>query len=174
MRSLGIKNLNKSVCCRNFLRTIVIQNNRAMFRRLFISNNRKLSISIFNVRHFSDSVTYSGGHANYGQGGFYASGGSRVVASIPDHNPRALASQQDILELARIYADVENLESQLRAEGTAVNSKTIELRSMIQKMVKNPKVLEILNRLEIKGEPVWGLSSQERDLVRVVRRRYNA
>jgi hypothetical protein len=34
------------------------------------------------------------------------------------------------------------------------------------------RVADLLNRLEIKGEPVWGLSSKERDLVRAARMKY--
>ena len=34
------------------------------------------------------------------------------------------------------------------------------------------QVKQILDRLEIKGEPVWGLSSKERDLVRSAKLKY--
>jgi len=34
-------------------------------------------------RRLSDSITYSGGQASEGQGGFYGSGGARVVSNKP-------------------------------------------------------------------------------------------
>jgi hypothetical protein len=49
---------------------------------------------------------------------------------------------------------------------------TIEIKSRIKKTISNPKVREMLTRLEIKGEPVWGLSSKERDLVRAAKIKY--
>jgi hypothetical protein len=50
-------------------------------------------------------------------------------------------------------ADVENLENDLRNLGSVVSSRTIEIKARIKKTISNPKVREILNRLEIKGEP---------------------
>lgn len=131
--------------------------------------------------HFSDSsegssVTYSGGQANQGQGGFYGSGGSRVILSGGvAHHPEAIANQRDITELAKIVSDVETLEIELSNIGTGVvSSKTIEIKARIKKLISNPHVRELINRLEIKGEPVWGLSSKERDLVRLARQKYMA
>jgi rRNA maturation endonuclease Nob1 len=100
------------------------------------------------------------------QGGFYGSGGSRVLKSAPQHKPEALATQADIMKLTEIMLKVESLEDELRAQGSVVNTRTMEIRTRIKKMALNPLVREILVRLEIKGEPVWGLSSRERDLVR--------
>jgi hypothetical protein len=42
------------------------------------------------------------------------------------------------------------------------------------KLIANKQMNDLLNRLEIKGEPVWGLSTKERDLVRAARERYNS
>lgn len=121
------------------------------------------------------SVTYSGGQASQGQGGFYGSGGSRIVAGASvAHHPEALANQRDIQDLAKIVGDVEILENELRTLGTTVSSRTIEIKARIKKLISNPHVREILNRLEIKGQPVWGLSSKERDLVRSAREKYMA
>jgi hypothetical protein len=125
------------------------------------------------VRSFSDSVTYSGGQAIQGQGGFYGSGGSRV-SSAPSHHPEAMARQTDIIDLVQIMNEVENLESELRNLGNVVNTRSIEIKARMKKTVSNPRVRELLNRLEIKGEPVWGLSSKERDLVRLARDKYMA
>lgn len=126
------------------------------------------------IREFSESITYSGGHASSGQGGFYGSGGARVTKSTPAHHPEALARVADIKDLTQIMDSVEHLENELRSLGEVVNSRSIEIKARIKKTISNPRVLELLNRLEIKGEPVWGLSAKERDLVRAARVKYSA
>lgn len=99
-------------------------------------------------------MTYSGGHANQGQGGFYGSGGARVSTATPTHHPEAIANQRDVMELSKIMVDVENLENELRSLGTVVNSRTIEIKARLKKTISNPRVREILNRLEIKGQVI--------------------
>jgi hypothetical protein len=69
-------------------------------------------------------------------------------------------------------AEVDTLEAELRTHGNVLSTRTIEIKSLIKKTISNPKVREMLNRLEIKGEPVWGLSSKERDLVRAAKIKY--
>jgi hypothetical protein len=72
-----------------------------------------------------------------------------------------------------IMDNIELLENELRTIGTnVVNNRTIEIKARMKKTISNPQVRELLNRLEIKGEPVWGLSSKERDLVRTARQKY--
>ncbi len=39
-------------------------------------------------------------------------------------------------------------------------------------MARSAKVKELLGRLEIKGEPVWGLDISEREIVRELREKY--
>lgn len=76
---------------------------------------RRVLRSGFGVRGLSDNVTYSGGQATTGQGGFYGSGdligliallieagGARVASSSPSHNPSAIARQADINALSSI------------------------------------------------------------------------
>ena len=65
------------------------------------------------------------------------------------------------------------LENEMRTLGSAVSSRSIEVKARISKLISNKQVNELLNRLEIKGEPVWGLSTKERDLVRAARAKYN-
>jgi hypothetical protein len=67
---------------------------------------------------------------------------------------------------------VHKLQAELREVDGEVNAITIELKSKIKKISTSTEMKEILNRLEIKGEPVWGLSSTERDLVREARSLY--
>lgn len=123
-------------------------------------------------RCLSDSITYSGGQASEGQGGFYGSGGSRVSSKKPERFLDATARQADILSLAALQKTVEDLEAELFSLGSAVSTRSIEIKSKIKKTISNPTVRALLDRLEIKGEPVWGLSSAERELVRKVKAKY--
>jgi hypothetical protein len=81
--------------------------------------------------------------------------------------PEYLAWQADVEKLSRIMDKVGSLEDELRSFGPGVNtSATMEIKTRIKKMALNPMVFEILGRLEMKGEPLFGLSCKERDLVR--------
>lgn len=97
-----------------------------------------------------------------------------MSTSAPTHHPEATARQADIMDLAQIMNTVESIENEIRSLGPVVNSRTIELKAKLKKSISTPKVRELLNRLEIKGEPVWGLSAKERDLVRAARMKYMA
>lgn len=70
--------------------------------------------------------------------------------------------------------EVQSLELELQSIGDVVNSQTIELKARLKKLTASKAMNELLGRLEIKGEPVWGLSAKERDLVRAARRKYNS
>lgn len=70
--------------------------------------------------------------------------------------------------------EIETLEQELRSLGGVVNSRTIEIKSRIKKTISNPRVREMLERLSLKGEPVWGLSAKERDLVRAAKIYYSS
>eukprot|EP01041_Mallomonas_annulata_P012337 gene12337-25955_t len=118
---------------------------------------------------YTPLVSYSGGQATVGQGGFYGSGGARKAGDNTPHSihPKAVARIADVESLATIMDEVQAL-------GGVVNAKTIDLKSKIRKTISNPQVRELLNKLEIKGEPVWGLSSEERELVKSARTKYAA
>lgn len=131
-----------------------------------------MSLNQTQRRCLSDSITYSGGQASEGQGGFYGSGGSRVSSKKPERFLDATARQADITSLAALQKQVDDLEAELFSLGSAVSTRSIEIKSKIKKTISNPKVRDLLNRLEIKGEPVWGLSSAERELVRKVKAKY--
>jgi|MDTB01.1.fsa_nt_gb hypothetical protein len=122
-------------------------------------------------RTFSDSVTYSGGHASAGQGGFYGSGGSRVVASA-SHRPEASARAADVAEVAALMEEINDLEEKLVGMGSDVSTESIAIKNEINRKVRNPSVKSLLERLEIKGEPVWGLSVSEREIVKDLKAKY--
>ena len=100
-----------------------------------------------------------------------------------------LALAADVTKVTMIMEEVDRLEELYRAEqnqdeqqqgGDGVGSSgapptgtMIELKSKIQKLCTNPEVTECLNRLEWNGEPVWGLSSEERDLITGFRNKVN-
>lgn len=130
----------------------------------------------------SYGITYSGGQASEGQGGFYGSGGARKTEPAPTQTwqrPQMLALAADVNKVTSLMEEVDRLEELYRAELDAngsdapPSSKSIEIKAKIQKLCTNPEVMECLNRLEWNGEPVWGLSSEERDLITGFRSKVN-
>lgn len=74
--------------------------------------------------------------------------------------------------------ELEQLEDWLREEeeesGGKVTKRSEELRSKRTHLVSNPKFLECLDRLQIEGAPVWGLSSEEHEMVVLAREKVNS
>lgn len=85
-----------------------------------------------------------------------------------------IALSQDVEKIEQVMTELESLEYQLlESAGSGVSSKSIELKSAIKKLMTDPSVLESLNRLEIEGQPVWGLSTQEREMIILARQKVN-
>eukprot|EP00956_Cyclotella_meneghiniana_P014532 scaffold21794_cov47-Cyclotella_meneghiniana.AAC.2 len=120
---------------------------------------------------------YSGGQASEGQGGFYGSGGARVSTTETEHKPEMMALATDVENLTLVMEEVYNLEQTLEEEKAkadgGVSGKTLEISSKIKKIMTSVDVMETLKRLEVEGEPVWGLSSEERELVHDARQKVN-
>ena len=77
-----------------------------------------------------------------------------------------LAVASDVEAIENVMDEVDRLESLLRREDeTSVSSKTIELKANIKKLVTAPEFVEALNRLEVQGAPIWGLSTAEREMI---------
>jgi hypothetical protein len=131
-------------------------------------------LNLFFVYSF---LQYSGGQAVEGQGGFYGSGGARAVKSgepvQEDQRHQMLALAADVQKIVSVMEELETLESLLENESTPT-AKQMELKNSIKKLMTSPDVLASLNNLEIKGEPVWGLSSEERELIILAREKVNA
>lgn len=132
------------------------------------------------IRPFSgygDSITYSGGQASEGQGGYYGSGGARASTKPTEHKPEMIAQAADVEKIGLIIQEVVHLEQILEDEKAesqeSVTGKSLEISSRIKRFLTSPEVMEVLIRLEVDGEPVWGLSSEERDMVHAVRRKVN-
>lgn len=95
-------------------------------------------------------------------------------ASDDETRGRMIALSQDVEKIEQVMTALESLESQLLENaGNGVNGKSIELKSAIKKLMTDPSVLESLNRLEIEGQPVWGLSTQEREMIIMAREKVN-
>jgi len=126
---------------------------------------------------YGDSITYSGGQASEGQGGFYGSGGARVSTLETEHRPEMVALAADVENLRLVMEEIDKLDAMLMEEkeksDSSVTGKSLEISSTIKKVMTSVDVMDCLNRLEVEGEPVWGLSSEERDLVHAARQKVN-
>jgi len=116
-------------------------------------------------------LKYSGGQATEGQGGYYGSGGARVLpTTTAEHHTELLALAADVEKIDVTMKELEVLESLLSSEETnKVTSKSIELRQNIKKLMTSPEFLDSLNRLEVNGQPIWGLNSDEREMITLAR-----
>lgn len=94
-----------------------------------------------------------------------------------------LALAADVTNIANTMKEVETLEQFLLEENPAptsnkqnapITGKTIEIKSKIKKACTNPVFIESLNRLELNGEPIWGLSCDERQMIMSARAKVNA
>ena len=117
------------------------------------------------------------GQASEGQGGFYGSGGARASKLETEHRPEMLALASDVENLTLVMEEIYKLDAMLEEvkenAGSSVTGKTLEISSKIKKIMTSEDVMDCLNRLEVEGEPVWGLSSEERDLVHGARQKVN-
>jgi hypothetical protein len=88
-----------------------------------------------------------------------------------------LALAQDVEKIQSVMTELEVLENLLRSEEEtaqgSVTGKSIELKANIKKLMTAADVLESLNRLEVQGEPVWGLSTEEREMIVTAREKVN-
>lgn len=88
------------------------------------------------------------------------------------HRPEAVAHAADIVQLRNLMDEVLELESQLRS-ATDMPRK-IQIKASIKKKMTGREMTELLTRLELRGQPVWGLSVSERALVKEARRLFNS
>ncbi len=138
-------------------------------------------------RCFSDSITYSGGQASAGQGGYYGSGGARAIGnsdndaeacSTTEQRSKMLALASDVEKITMVMNEVELLQNLLEEDreehNGEVTNRSIELRGQMKHLMTSPQFLECLDRLEIMGAPIWGLSSEEHDLIQFARQQVNS
>ena len=95
------------------------------------------------------------------------------MKGAPQHRPEAQAKKRDIDEARVLMDEILDIEGKLLAMGnSAVTTESMALKSELNKKARSPKVKELLGRLEIRGEPVWGLDISEREIVRDLRAKY--
>ena len=148
--------------------------------------------------HLSIKIKYSGGQPSVGQGGFYGSGGARALtpdtssttddddASQQKQNQernKMLAMAHDVQTVRLVMQELDLLESLLRNEeesksspssSDAVSPKSMEIKNSMKKLMTSTDFLESLNNLEVQGEPAWGLSCEEREMIVLAREKVNA
>lgn len=95
-----------------------------------------------------------------------------------EHKPEMLALAADVENLSLVMEEIYKLDALLEKEkeehaGSSVTGKSLEISSKIKKIMTSVDVMDCLNRLEVNGEPVWGLSCEERDLVHAARNKVN-
>jgi hypothetical protein len=112
-----------------------------------------------------------------GQGGVVdTEGRNRVIAMAADvQRIQSTVTELDALEHLLLSEQEEsNSKSSGRSnDGSTITSKTIELKNSIKKLITSPDVVESLNSLEIQGSPVWGLSTEEREMIVYLRDKMN-
>lgn len=91
------------------------------------------------------------------------------------HQVLALAADVQLMQSTAV--ELQTLESLLLSETEsskgAVTTKSMELKNSIKKLITGPELNEALNNLEIQGEPVWGLSTEEREMIGYLRDQMN-
>ena len=125
------------------------------------------------ARSYAPSITYSGGQASEGQGGFYGSGGARVAKGPVSWDHKAVASSEAIRSLTGLMEEASKLEERIRS-GDELDDAVIEAKGNLKKLMTGDEVTELLSSLEMGGEPVWGLSTKERRLVREAKEKIHA
>ena len=100
-------------------------------------------------------------------GGFYGSGGSRAAIKVqsPGNNinrSNLLALTSDIDQIKTVLDECMSLEE--------TNMSKEELTTSIKNLVTKKEFVDSLDRLQTAdGQPVWGLSSNEHDLIMLAR-----
>lgn len=85
-----------------------------------------------------------------------------------------IALSQDVDLIRETMIELDRLETLLHDSTAAPTSKEyLDLKHSIKKLTTQQKVLESLNNLEVNGEPTWGLSTQERELIILARVKVN-
>ena len=144
---------------------------RTAARRALLTTQPRIAPPL--ARAYAPSITYSGGQASEGQGGFYGSGGARVAKGPVSWDTKAVASSEAISTLTGLMEEAFKLEETIRS-GDDLDDAVIEAKGALKKLMTGDEVTELLEGLEMGGEPVWGLSTKERHLVREAKEKIHA
>lgn len=74
--------------------------------------------------------------------------------------------------IQNVMEELEELEAQLDTSDTLA-PKNLEIKNNIKKLMTGHGFEESLNNLEVNGSPVWGLSTDERELIVLARQKRN-
>ena len=89
------------------------------------------------------------------------------------HTVRLTMQELDLLESLLRNEEESNAAKSSNSDGT-VSSKSMEIKNSIKKLMTSTEFLESLNNLEVQGEPAWGLSCEEREMIILAREKVNA
>lgn len=94
-----------------------------------------------------------------------------MPTTTAEHHVELLALAADVEKVDVTMKELDVLESALQASGDTdkVSGKSIEIRQSIKKLMTNPTFLESLSRLEMNGQPIWGLNTDEREMITLAR-----
>ena len=90
-----------------------------------------------------------------------------AAVNVTSH-PEALADAAAVIQLQTIMDGVRSMQ-----DGDA-QELSMEAKASIRKTMTDPKTMDLLLSLEIKGQPKWGLSVTERTLVKEARELANS
>ena len=131
---------------------------------------RWLNYSI--IDHWSYILQYSGGAEAYdGQGGFCGSAGSAKLdpKKIKVHH-EALMHIEDLQRLSRDMEEFRYLSNLARK---SIGRESFQANVRARNLVTDSAFVRALERLEFKSQPVWGLSINERKMVKDARNASN-
>ena len=84
-----------------------------------------------------------------------------------------MASSEAISTLTGLMEEAFKLEETIRS-GDDLDDAVIEAKGALKKLMTGDEVTELLEGLEMGGEPVWGLSTKEWHLVREAKEKIHA
>ena len=99
--------------------------------------------------------------------------GARVAKGPVSWDTKAVASSEAISTLTGLMEEAFKLEETIRS-GDDLDDAVIEAKGALKKLMTGDEVTELLEGLEMGGEPVWGLSTKERHLVREAKEKIHA
>ena len=82
-----------------------------------------------------------------------------------------MALAGDVEKIQNTLEDLAKLEQVLM--DTKETSAVMELKASRTKLLTHPDLLDSLKRLEVEGEPTWGLSTSEREMILTLREKMN-
>jgi hypothetical protein len=116
-------------------------------------------------------MQYSGGQKSpTPQGGYYASAHPK---NYHPHRPEMIAMESDITIVTQVMEELQLLEALLESRDSTIEN-SLSTKGSIKKLVTSHPFVDSLSRLEcVRGEPIWGLSMYEREMVSEARNKVN-